>query len=48
MPRRPPRHHGCVTQPPVRPGDLRASDADRELVQDWLRRAHADGSLDLE
>ncbi|WP_306743627.1 DUF1707 SHOCT-like domain-containing protein [Saccharothrix yanglingensis] len=37
-----------MTQPPVRPGDLRASDPDRELVQDWLRRAHADGSLDLE
>ncbi|MFD1147987.1 DUF1707 SHOCT-like domain-containing protein [Saccharothrix hoggarensis] len=32
---------------PVRPEDVRASDAERELVQLWLRRAHADGSLDL-
>ena len=39
-------HDGVVTQP-VRPEDMRASDAERELVQQWLRRAHADGSLDL-
>jgi hypothetical protein len=26
---------------------MRASDAERELVQQWLHRAHADGSLDL-
>jgi hypothetical protein len=31
----------------VRPEDIRASDAERELVQQWLHRAHADGSLDL-
>ncbi|WP_461123232.1 DUF1707 SHOCT-like domain-containing protein [Saccharothrix stipae] len=35
-----------MTQP-VRPEDIRASDAERELVQQWLHRAHADGSLDL-
>ncbi|MEV0678519.1 DUF1707 domain-containing protein [Actinosynnema sp. NPDC050436] len=35
-----------MTQP-VRPEDMRASDAERELVQQWLHRAHADGSLDL-
>jgi hypothetical protein len=32
---------------PVRPEDVRASDADRELVQQWLHRAHTEGSLDL-
>ncbi|WP_433265791.1 DUF1707 SHOCT-like domain-containing protein [Actinosynnema sp. CS-041913] len=32
---------------PVRPEDMRASDAEREVVQQWLHRAHADGSLDL-
>ncbi len=31
----------------MRPEDIRASDAERELVQQWLHRAHADGSLDL-
>ncbi|MEU4802140.1 DUF1707 domain-containing protein [Actinosynnema sp. NPDC023587] len=35
-----------MTQP-VRPEDMRASDAERELVQQWLHRAHGDGSLDL-
>ncbi|MFE2754386.1 DUF1707 domain-containing protein [Actinosynnema sp. NPDC059335] len=35
-----------MTQP-VRPEDMRASDAERELVQQSLHRAHADGSLDL-
>ncbi|MFI9007228.1 DUF1707 domain-containing protein [Actinosynnema sp. NPDC053489] len=35
-----------MTQP-VRPEDIRASDAERELVQQWLHRAHAEGSLDL-
>ncbi|PSL54777.1 uncharacterized protein DUF1707 [Saccharothrix carnea] len=35
-----------MTQP-VRPEDIRASDAERELVQQWLHHAHADGSLDL-
>ncbi|MEU7525801.1 DUF1707 domain-containing protein [Saccharothrix sp. NPDC042600] len=32
---------------PVRPEDMRASDAEREVVQQLLHRAHADGSLDL-
>lgn len=32
----------------MRPEDVRASDAERELVQQWLRRAHAEGSLDLD
>jgi hypothetical protein len=32
---------------PLRPEDVRASDTERELVQQWLHRAHADGSLDL-
>ncbi|WP_158844834.1 DUF1707 SHOCT-like domain-containing protein [Saccharothrix deserti] len=35
-----------MTQP-VRPEDIRASDTERELVQQWLQRAHGDGSLDL-
>ncbi len=39
-------HHGVVTQP-VRPEDIRASDVERESVQQRLHRAHADGSLDL-
>jgi hypothetical protein len=32
---------------PVRPEDLRISDADRERVQDQLKRAHDAGQLDL-
>ena len=32
---------------PIRPEDMRASDADRNLVQDRLRRAHELGQLDL-
>jgi hypothetical protein len=32
---------------PVRPEDMRASDADRQVVQDRLRRAHDIGQLDL-
>ena len=32
---------------PVRPEDMRASDHDRGLVQDRLRRAHELGQLDL-
>ncbi|XVV03284.1 DUF1707 SHOCT-like domain-containing protein [Actinosynnema sp. CA-248983] len=32
---------------PVRPEDMRASDAEREVVQQLLHRAHAEGSLDL-
>ncbi|MBW4715982.1 DUF1707 SHOCT-like domain-containing protein [Saccharothrix obliqua] len=32
---------------PVRPEELRASDAEREFVQQWLHRAHVAGSLDL-
>jgi len=35
-------------QEPVRPEDLRAGDADRELVLDRLRVAQAEGRLDLE
>lgn len=34
--------------PPVRPEDLRAGDADRELVLERLRAACAEGRLDLE
>ena len=32
---------------PVRPQDMRVSDADRNLVQDRLRHAHDVGQLDL-
>jgi hypothetical protein len=32
---------------PVRPEDMRVSDADRTFVQDRLRRAHEIGQLDL-
>jgi Domain of unknown function (DUF1707) len=32
---------------PIRPQDMRASDADRNLIQDRLRRAHELGQLDL-
>ncbi|MEJ2858537.1 MULTISPECIES: DUF1707 SHOCT-like domain-containing protein [unclassified Saccharothrix] len=32
---------------PVRPEDMRASDAEREVVQQLLHRAQAEGSLDL-
>ncbi|WP_214405203.1 DUF1707 SHOCT-like domain-containing protein [Pseudonocardia lacus] len=32
---------------PVRPEDMRISDADRERVQDQLKRAHDAGQLDL-
>ena len=32
---------------PIRPEDMRASDADRSLVQDRLRHAHDVGQLDL-
>jgi uncharacterized protein DUF1707 len=32
---------------PVRPDDMRISDADRERVQDQLKRAHDAGQLDL-
>jgi hypothetical protein len=32
---------------PVRPEDMRASDAERNLIQDRLRHAHALGQLDL-
>jgi len=35
-----------VTEP-VRPDDMRVSDADRERVQDQLKRAHDAGQLDL-
>ncbi|MCE7000074.1 DUF1707 domain-containing protein [Saccharothrix sp. S26] len=35
-----------MTQP-VRPEDVRASDAERELVRQWPHRAHAEGGLDL-
>ncbi|MBP2339376.1 hypothetical protein JOF41_005554 [Saccharothrix coeruleofusca] len=35
-----------MTQP-VRPEDIRASDVERELVQQRLHGAHADGRLDL-
>jgi hypothetical protein len=37
---------GLVSHP-VRPEDMRASDAEREVVQQLLHRAHAEGSLDL-
>lgn len=32
---------------PVRPDDLRVSDAERNQIQDQLKRAHAAGQLDL-
>ncbi len=32
---------------PVRPEDMRASDADRNLIQDRLRHAHDVGQIDL-
>ncbi|WP_157767935.1 DUF1707 SHOCT-like domain-containing protein [Actinosynnema pretiosum] len=32
---------------PVKPEDIRVSDKDREQVQDFLRRAHVEGSLDV-
>lgn len=32
---------------PVRPEDMRASDADRTVIQERLRRAHEIGQLDL-
>ncbi|GAA0944017.1 hypothetical protein GCM10009559_41190 [Pseudonocardia zijingensis] len=35
------------SEPPVRPDDLRISDAERSAVQDRLRRAHEVGQLDL-
>ncbi|MEU5694303.1 DUF1707 domain-containing protein [Actinosynnema sp. NPDC020468] len=35
-----------MTQP-VRPEDVRASDVERDVVAQRLRRAHAEGSLDL-
>lgn len=38
--------HRAVTEP-VRPEDMRVSDADREQIQDRLRRAHEIGQLDL-
>jgi hypothetical protein len=39
---------GYVVTEPVRPEDMRVSDADRNLVQDRLRQAHAIGQLDLD
>ena len=33
---------------PVRPADLRVSDAERSSVQAWLQRAHDAGQLDLQ
>ncbi len=39
-------HHPHVTEP-VRPEDMRISDAERGAVQDRLRRAHDIGQLDL-
>jgi Domain of unknown function (DUF1707) len=47
-------HHGTVegaseqpARPVVRPEDMRAGDADRELVLDRLRHAHVEGRLDV-
>ena len=37
---------GCMAQP-VSPGDLRVSDVERVAVQERLRRAVADGQLEL-
>ncbi len=39
-------HHSVVTEP-VRPEDMRISDAERDVVQERLRRAHGVGQLDL-
>jgi hypothetical protein len=39
-------HHSLVSEP-VRPEDMRISDAERTEVQDRLRRAHDIGQLDL-
>ena len=36
-----------VVNKPVRPEDMRIADADRDRVQDQLRRAHDAGQLDL-
>jgi Domain of unknown function (DUF1707) len=55
MQRRAPCHHrrrtpngvGDAVTEPVRPEDMRASDADRHHIQDRLRRAHEVGQLDL-
>ena len=37
----------CVVTEPVRPEDMRVSDADRDAVQHRLRRAHDVGQIDL-
>jgi hypothetical protein len=39
--------HDSLVTDPVRPEDMRVSDADRNVVQDRLRRAHEIGQLDL-
>ncbi|OLT03225.1 hypothetical protein BJF90_26520 [Pseudonocardia sp. CNS-004] len=36
-----------MSEPPVRPEDMRISDADRAAVQERLRQAHEIGQLDL-